>query len=334
MPLPLIIGAIAVAAGATGVAKGVSGAKKIKEAKEAVERIERRHERNQESLKKQEGMTQEAMDLLGKKEIEIMSSFKQFSDSIEKIQDRPEFAKQTIGDTEVEPVNIEKLKEVSIGAEALKGVVGSSALGTAGAFAASGATTAAVSAFGVASTGTAISGLSGAAATNATLAALGGGSLAAGGGGVALGSAILSGATLGIGLMVGGLFINHAGNKAQENVKEARAEYEKARVLIEQATKILSGIETAAQKYTKVLKDISIRYFDLLEWLSIIVNDKTSWYEFSEEEQNKIEQLVLLVTVLYRMCAVQFLLKKENKTVLNDSEINKVYDLIESTKLV
>ena len=33
MPLPLIVGAIAVVAGATGVAKGVSGEKKIKEAK-------------------------------------------------------------------------------------------------------------------------------------------------------------------------------------------------------------------------------------------------------------------------------------------------------------
>lgn len=53
----------------------------------------------------------------------------------------------------------------------------------------------AVSTFGVASTGTAISTLSGAAATNATLAAIGGGSIAAGGGGVAVGTAILSGGT-------------------------------------------------------------------------------------------------------------------------------------------
>ncbi len=46
--------------------------------------------------------------------------------------------------------------------------------------------------FGVASTGTAISTLSGAAATNAALAWLGGGTLAAGGGGMAAGSAFLS----------------------------------------------------------------------------------------------------------------------------------------------
>lgn len=54
-------------------------------------------------------------------------------------------------------------------------------------------TLAAISAWGTASTGTAIATLSGAAATNASLALLGGGTLAAGGGGAALGSIILTG---------------------------------------------------------------------------------------------------------------------------------------------
>ena len=57
------------------------------------------------------------------------------------------------------------------------------------------ATTALIGLFGTASTGTAISSLSGAAATNATLAFLGGGSLAAGGGGMALGATVLGGIT-------------------------------------------------------------------------------------------------------------------------------------------
>lgn len=54
MPIPFILGAIAVAAGATGVAKGVSGAMKIKEAKEMMEEIERKHNQNQARLEKQE----------------------------------------------------------------------------------------------------------------------------------------------------------------------------------------------------------------------------------------------------------------------------------------
>lgn len=84
MPLPLIVGAIAVVAGATGVAKGVSGAKKIKEAKEDIERIERRHKSNQNMLKEQEKATQLSMDALGNKEVEVMASFDEFSSCMEK----------------------------------------------------------------------------------------------------------------------------------------------------------------------------------------------------------------------------------------------------------
>ena len=78
-----------------------------------------------------------------------------------------------------------------------KAVVGATATG---AVAAAG-TTATVAAVGSASTGTAIASLSGAAATKATLAWLGGGALAAGGGGVAMGVAVLTGgaAVVGIG---------------------------------------------------------------------------------------------------------------------------------------
>lgn len=55
---------------------------------------------------------------------------------------------------------------------------------------------AAAAAWGTAGTGSAIASLSGAAATNASLAWLGGGSLAAGGGGVALGSAVVTGGAI------------------------------------------------------------------------------------------------------------------------------------------
>ena len=67
--------------------------------------------------------------------------------------------------------------------------------------------------FGVASTGTAISALSGAAATNAALAWLGGGALAAGGGGMAVGNALLTlagpigWAISGVAIVVSGLLL-------------------------------------------------------------------------------------------------------------------------------
>lgn len=56
-----------------------------------------------------------------------------------------------------------------------------------------------------ATTGVAISSLSGAAATNASLAALGGGALSVGGGGMALGTAIVAGTGAAVGSAAGGI---------------------------------------------------------------------------------------------------------------------------------
>ena len=67
-------------------------------------------------------------------------------------------------------------------------------------------TMALISAYGTASTGTAIASLSGAAATNASLAVLGGGAVSAGGGGMAVGAAVLGGiftvAAVGVGAAI------------------------------------------------------------------------------------------------------------------------------------
>ena len=56
-----------------------------------------------------------------------------------------------------------------------------------------------------ATTGVAISSLSGAAATNASLAALGGGALSVGGGGMALGTALVAGTGAAVGSAAGGI---------------------------------------------------------------------------------------------------------------------------------
>lgn len=91
---------------------------------------------------------------------------------------------------------------------------------------------------GVASTGAAISGLSGAAARNATLAWLGGGSLAAGGGGMALGSTVLTGLNVGVGIFAVGFAAKKAAiqysaciDEFVDDVDAAVAQYESERKL-------------------------------------------------------------------------------------------------------
>lgn len=72
--------------------------------------------------------------------------------------------------------------------------------------------------------GTAISALSGVAASNATLAFFGGGSLAAGGLGMAGGAAVLGGLVAGPALLVMGVIIGAKGGKNLEEAKTQSAE--------------------------------------------------------------------------------------------------------------
>jgi hypothetical protein len=104
----------------------------------------------------------------------------------------------------------------------MRGALGSALTGTG----ISASATAVVSTYGVASTGAAISGLSGAAAESATLAALGGGSLASGGGGMALGATALNFAAVGPALLVGGFVIHGQGEKALTKAEEYHAKVE------------------------------------------------------------------------------------------------------------
>ena len=55
-------------------------------------------------------------------------------------------------------------------------------------------------------------------------------------------------------------------------------------------------------------------------------NEKTvNWYNLSSEEQLVIENMVLIVGVLYNMCKVQLVLKSDDSdhNFINDPDINK-----------
>lgn len=83
-------------------------------------------------------------------------------------------------------------------------------------------------AFAAASTGTPIAALSGVAAYNATMAAIGGGSLAAGGWGMAGGAMVLGGAVVAPLLAIAGWAYNNHAEKALESAQQAAREVDAA----------------------------------------------------------------------------------------------------------
>ena len=184
-------------------------------------------------------------------------------------------------------------------------------------------------ALGTASTGTAISALSGAAATNATLAALGGGSLAAGGGEIALGTTILGAATLGVGLLVGGVIFSCTGSKLSSKADKAWEQMISNEQKINKICNYLFDLQRTAERYNATLLRMRSLYMKQLDKMRNIIesyNEKhVNWQNLSSEEQLVIENMVLIVGVLYNMCKVQLVQKSNSseQNVINKTEINK-----------
>jgi hypothetical protein len=112
------------------------------------------------------------------------------------------------------------------------------AFGAAAGWLTSTAVAGAVGTFGTASTGAAISGLAGAAKASATLAWLGGGSLAAGGGGMVLGSLVGGALVLGPAIVVSGIFSHRRAREfeaqCKERVEDVRRQVEVRRESVQQ----------------------------------------------------------------------------------------------------
>ena len=331
MPLPFIVGGIAAVAGIAGVGTGIHGGVKMKEANDTMKSAQRKQERAVARFEEKNAMCSQVMDDLGKKELDILSTFDDFSDLIEKIQGRPDFKDYSKEGVDLPEYEAEELKKISAGAGLLLGGVVGSAAGTAGGFAAAGATTSAVMALGTASTGTAISTLSGAAATNATLAALGGGALgsSATAGGMALGSAVLGGATLGVGLLVGGIIFNVTGSKLSDKADEAYRQATRTENEVDKICKYLDELMDTAKPFQDSLEKVEKEYRKRLGILDSIINfsEKTNWSDFTDKEKKMTENLVLLVGMLSKMCKVNLVIKDTDNDELNEvnkEEANKV----------
>lgn len=329
MPLPLFLGIAAAIAGAGGVGSGIYGAHKMVEANKTMKSAEERHDANMKKFNTKNTTTTKQMDCLGEKEMKILSTFEKFSDLFEQIKNRPEFDEVKIGEVSLPKYNGEELKKVSIGACALVSGLGGAALGTAGGFAAAGATTAAVMALGTASTGTAIASLSGAAATNATLAALGGGSLAIGGGGIALGTTMLGVATAGVGLLVGGVIFSLSGKSISNKADDAYDQMLQAEKQINSICNYLDKLMKTAKNYYGTLSAVENIYNQNLNNMDDLITkrQKIDWNEYSENEKMLIQNTVLLVGLLYKMCKVKLVLtsnEKDGINSINNEEINSV----------
>ena len=211
MPIPFLIGGAAVALGATGLVKGAKALSDMSDAEDIGSRAERKHRNKLKEVDEARQNTNNELARLGKLKIDI------FSNQIKHVVDVVEKSKAKLQGFN-EAVIVEQIPQlaniVTNSLELEKGLASGLASGVLVGMGAYGS----VGMLATASTGTAISTLSGAAATNATLAWLGGGSLAAGGFGMAGGTLVLGGIVTAPALAVMGFM---AASKAEEALTEA-----------------------------------------------------------------------------------------------------------------
>lgn len=134
------------------------------------------------------------------------------------------------------------------------------------------AATTLIGTFATASTGVAISGLAGAAAESAVLAWLGGGAIAAGGGGMALGGVVLAGVAIGPAMAVGGLVLAAQGEKARSQAVDYEAKIVKACSEMDAVVALLHRGSTRAEEVCAVLGDLRRRADVALERLSAVID--------------------------------------------------------------
>jgi hypothetical protein len=234
--IPFVLGAMAVLTGGAGILAGLDGMANEEEAREIAEDAQARHEYACNAIEELREATQDLAAQYGELQIAVQqNTIGRFIALIEQIDltgsDRDRAFLQSFEGTksqkfrEYQSVRTngtsttwgEMIADMLVG-EATNHLVKLGAKG------AGGGTLALVGLFGNASTGTAISGLSGAAANSAALAWLGGGSLATGGGGMALGSLVLGGITLAPVLLISGFMMGAKGDKALTRAIEYQEE--------------------------------------------------------------------------------------------------------------
>ncbi|MEH2353981.1 hypothetical protein [Nostoc sp.] len=240
--IPLILGFIALGTAAFGAVKGAEGFGNMNEAKEIGERAEKRHSDAVSELKADWEATNKLAEEYGQLQLDVMmSTIGGFVDFIERNIGKAKQSENKFLEG-LEGISVQQIKEYKAAAveaeQFFKGgakAIGAAAAGYGGAMSLA-------TSVGVASTGTLIGGLSGAAAWNATLAWLGGGSLVTGGGGMALGSLVLGGITVGPAVLIGGFVLAGEGEKALTKAREYNAQVNTAITKIEAAKDFMQQV--------------------------------------------------------------------------------------------
>ncbi|NEN75010.1 hypothetical protein F9B74_01525 [Pelistega sp. NLN82] len=318
MAIPLVIG---VALGAAGIYKGAKAVMDNNDAKDLDDSAKSIVRRAESALEASKEKTQKSLSELGEKKVyNLQERIEPFIQHFQKIKNidltSPVLSNMTVN--EFSNVVIGELQsQVDFVTSAGLGVAGGA---TGGALVAYGAYSG-VMLLGTASTGTAIGTLTGAAATNATLAWLGGGSIAAGGGGVAAGTLALGALAAGPALAVAGFYMS---SKAKENLENARSNIAQARQFRDAAQTsitLLDGIHEVTVSVLEVLSEMSKQSRRQLKALQKVFEEQGYDYSLYDNKAKETVMKNIKVTQVMKTI-IDTAILDEDGNLLNDAKSN------------
>jgi len=257
--LPFLLLAGSAVTAIAGVKKGYDALKKNRKIKEIANYVKENDERTKREFLRAKDGVQLAADnaKIIMKEVygvklpqlyNLISSIKNIEGFIEKNELRSDI-NLNLGRVKTE---IMELKDI------LTGVGTVLASGVATGVASNVLITKLIMSIGTASTGTALRVLSGVAARNAFLAFLGGGSLAAGGGGMALGSIVLGGITVAPAVLIGGFVMDEIMKGKLEDAKQELAKAEKVFEARREGVRFYNKLSSLIREYSNLMYNLSM----------------------------------------------------------------------------
>jgi hypothetical protein len=295
MPFPLVLVAVPAVLGLFGAKKGHDAYSDNKKAKNLNQEAQKTFDRGQSRLRSARKQCTWELEALGRKKFDLwdrqMGRFVSLFEQLRNVELQGASRADQLGAAGFSRAELAKMKQLSgFASEVVSG--GATALGT-GALVGMASYGGAMM-FATASTGTAIGSLTGAAATNATLAWFGGGSLAAGGLGMAGGMAVLGGIVAGPVLAVGGLVL---ASKAKKNLASARSNLAKAKKASKEmraAAALLDGIRKVGELFNELLEGLDERTTAALDALeAVIARAGTDYARYSIADRKTVHLAVM-----------------------------------------
>ena len=303
MPLPFLVPVIIGGLGLLGVGKGVKAAVDNSEAKDTERRARSIADDAQEELEVSKIIFNDALERYGEAKLKAIDKYLRcFIDTFSQINNVAFTSGEHIDDLSRVSITEGDLKDIAKNVSRVGEVISRVSGGIAGLGGG------ALAAFGAykgtmllasAGTGTAIRALSGAAARNPTLAWLGGGTLASGGGGMAAGAMVLGVMAAGPALLIFGSILGANAKKrlndAMSNLEQAKTIEAELSVLTEKLRQMLASVFlclAVLDKFSGKMRRANKRLVTLLE------ESGADYHHYTEDEKTLVFAAVKFAQVL------------------------------------